>query len=219
MRKSILLFASVALAVLLVAGVAWAATIQCEPGSWSGQPCEGTPQDDVIHGTFRNDRIIGWGGQDTIYGKEGRDALYGLTSDDLLYGGPVGDNLNGGQGDDVSYGGGGGDSLDTGSHSGDDEQHGETGSDELNGGAGADALDGGSGNDDLLGRGDIDRRDIDHLWGRDGDDTIDATERSKNGEDIDAKDFVSCGAGEDTVIADENLDIVGEGCENVTFEP
>jgi hypothetical protein len=219
LRKTALVLASVALAVLLASGVAWAATVQCEPGSLYGEPCEGTPRDDVIRGTHGNDRIFGWGGRDTIYGREGRDALYGLTSNDWLSGGPDGDNINGGQGDDVSYGGVGNDSLDTGSHSGDDEQYGQGGADELFGGTGADVLDGGPGNDDMRGRGDTDRRDIDHLFGRDGDDTIYTTERPKNGEDIDVKDFVSCGAGNDTVIADDQLDVVGEGCENVTFEP
>jgi hypothetical protein len=88
----------------------------------------------------------------------------------------------------------------------------------LSGGAGTDLLDVGAGNDDLLGRGDIEPRDIDRIFGRDGDRTIDSTKRSKDGgEDVDFKNFVSCGAGEDTVKADE-LDVIGEGCENVTFE-
>ena len=93
MRRTALLLASVAAALLLVSRVALAATKIGGPG------------DDVLIGTNNPDLLDGRGGDDVIHGKGGDDCptssrfyfLIGGTGDDDIYG-------NGG--DDCLYGGG-----------------------------------------------------------------------------------------------------------------
>lgn len=56
MRKSILVWATMGLALLLASGVAWAATVQ------------GTGDPDTLIGTDQDDRIVAYGGDDVVYG-------------------------------------------------------------------------------------------------------------------------------------------------------
>lgn len=70
MRKTVLLLASMALAVLLASGVALAATF------W---------------GTDGNDYIRGTDNADTILGLDGRDVLEGRGGGDMIKGGPGSD--------------------------------------------------------------------------------------------------------------------------------
>ena len=96
----------------------------------------------------------------------------------------------GGQGDDTIQVVGGFESVVEGGP-GDDALIGGDGTDTLSGGIGEDTLDGGGGRDTLHGGiGD------DHLYGGDGDDTIDAV-------DGNGTDFIGCGLGYDTLMADE----------------
>jgi hypothetical protein len=51
MRKSILVVASVTLAMIVLGGVAWAATIQCPTHPSTYPNCLGTDDPDTMHGT------------------------------------------------------------------------------------------------------------------------------------------------------------------------
>ena len=66
MRKMVLFMASMALAVLLVCGVALAATIQCP--NRAGNLCVGTTGDDTLLGTNNSDEIRGRAGHNVIDG-------------------------------------------------------------------------------------------------------------------------------------------------------
>jgi hypothetical protein len=85
MRKPVLLMASMALAMLLVSGVALAAIVNCEEGA---SDCVGTNN------------------PDTLNGSDGEDWMYGLRGDDKLYGNAGGDPIRGGRGNDTIRGGG-----------------------------------------------------------------------------------------------------------------
>jgi Ca2+-binding RTX toxin-like protein len=106
MRKTILLLASMASAVLLASGVAWAANIK------------GTGGDDVLTGTTSRDVIIPFDGNDKVYSdppnssQGGNDDVRHSFGDDTIYGGPGNDTLRGGRGTDTIYGGPGKDLID-----------------------------------------------------------------------------------------------------------
>jgi hypothetical protein len=150
MRKSVLLVASVALALLLASGVALAANISCPTGG--NGLCMGTPEADTMTGTNAFDRmygrdgadtmrgggfedsIRGEGGNDTIYGQGGRNRLYGdsfrhetIVGNDYIIGGPAADTIYAGPGSDRVRGNPGGDTI-----------YGEDGNDRVWGGDGGD---------------------------------------------------------------------------------
>jgi Ca2+-binding RTX toxin-like protein len=100
MRKTILLSATMALAVLLASGVALAANVQ------------GTGGDDVLYGTGSRDTIIPFGGDDTVYALADNDDVRHSFGNDTIYGGADDDTLRGGRGSDVIYGGPGRDLID-----------------------------------------------------------------------------------------------------------
>jgi hypothetical protein len=105
MRRTVLLLASMALAVLLASGVALALKeINCKDGGF----CKGTPKRDLMKGGGRFDNIQGRGNDDVLKGFGGSDYLFGQPGDDRLIGGPNGDLLIGGAGDDALDGGDGG---------------------------------------------------------------------------------------------------------------
>jgi hypothetical protein len=96
-RRTTLLLSMMAAALLattVVAGVAWAATFTCVPGSTKEDPCEGTRRADVITGTSGPDFIIAKSGNDLVRGKEGNDVIRGMPGNDRLYGGAGDDQLN-----------------------------------------------------------------------------------------------------------------------------
>src|SRR5215208_3825877 len=99
MRKTVLVLAFVALAMVVADGVAWAATIQCPNfrSSLGSIYCVGTK---------KADRMIGTSKSDEMYGKRGPDTMYGLDSpsDDHDY-------MEGGDGPDKLYGGHGSDNM------------------------------------------------------------------------------------------------------------
>jgi len=82
-----------ALLLALVAGVAYAGTI------------EGTNQDDILIGTAIQDTILGKAGDDTISGLGHTDTLLGQFGNDTINGGPGHDILRGNDGDDDLTGG------------------------------------------------------------------------------------------------------------------
>src|SRR5215207_7198266 len=99
MRKAVLFMASMALAVLLVCGVALAADIQCP--NRAGNLCVGTTGDDTLLGTANSDEIRGGGGADDLFGGSGNEAIDGGgTPQPGITGGLGPDGLNGGDGDD-----------------------------------------------------------------------------------------------------------------------
>ena len=66
------MLASVALAVLVAGGAAWAANVQ------------GTGGDDVLSGTDNRDTINPFDGNDTLRGGRGSDVIYGGPGKDLI---------------------------------------------------------------------------------------------------------------------------------------
>jgi Ca2+-binding RTX toxin-like protein len=87
MRRMILLLTTMALALLLAAGVALAATVTCQVGV----TCKGTSSADTITGTTSNDTINGLAGNDTIKALDGIDKINGGPNNDTMNGGPGND--------------------------------------------------------------------------------------------------------------------------------
>jgi Ca2+-binding RTX toxin-like protein len=83
MKRTMLLLATMAFAVLLVGGVALAAkpssSITC-----TGDDCFGTQRGETITGTDTTDYIYAYGGADKIDGNEGVDYLDGGTGNDTI---------------------------------------------------------------------------------------------------------------------------------------
>jgi len=129
MRKTVLFMASMALAVLLVCGVALAADIQCP--NRAGNLCVGTTGDDTLLGTANSDEIRGL---------DGADLIKGLGAKDLLRGGPGNDEIRGGGGADDLFGGSGNETIDGGG----------TPQPGITGGLGPDGLNGGDGDDFIM---------------------------------------------------------------------
>src|SRR5215207_11418726 len=72
------------LALVLTAGVAWAATVQCEEGL---MVCLGTADPDTITGTSGYDHIRGLGGGDLVRGMGDADIVEGGRGKDTVKGG------------------------------------------------------------------------------------------------------------------------------------
>jgi Ca2+-binding RTX toxin-like protein len=103
MRRTVILLASMALAVMLSAGTALALNVvSCEGG---GIRCAGTDRPDLIRGSDDLDAIYGRDGSDTLKGRGEGDALLGHKGDDELLGGARQDLMIGGVGDDTLRGG------------------------------------------------------------------------------------------------------------------
>ena len=177
------------LALVLAAGVAWAATVQCE---------ENAPGDPV-------QVCLGTTGADTITGTSGVDWIRGLGGADLARGMGGSDIVQGGKGKDIVKGLGGPDTFLFGGESGP----------QFEGGPFTDASDdyvyGGSGGDNIIGgyaQGGVDR-----VFGEDGDDYIQTYQRG-SAKDLDivvTKEIINCGAGDDTVVRSEERR-VGKEC-------
>ena len=82
MRKPIVVLVSLALAMMLVSGVALAKNIGGDEGD---NTLTGTKRADTIHGRSGNDFIRGKGGNDQIYGESGQDQLYGGKGRDRIF--------------------------------------------------------------------------------------------------------------------------------------
>jgi Ca2+-binding RTX toxin-like protein len=122
MKRMVVLVAFTGGLLLLIGGVALAATIDC-----TGGYCAGTEENDVMNGTDTYDLMHGLGGDDNMFGHFGHDEIYGgqgadfllgdedydypdtLLGNDTLYGGPGNDDLRGAFGNDKIYGGDGDD--------------------------------------------------------------------------------------------------------------
>jgi len=112
MRRTTLLFAFVAVALVLAVGVAFAATRNC-----TGGECRGTQGADEIFGSEGDDVVLALGGNDRVYGREGNDGLKGGEGSDEVYGELGNDKVKGSQGGDKVFGGPGDDVVRGGTHS------------------------------------------------------------------------------------------------------
>ena len=101
MRRTVLLFAAMVLALVVFSGVALAVTKSCV----ANVDCFGTKRADTLNGSEGNDRMFGKGRADTLNGFESADELSGQGGADKLFGGSEEDNLIGGPGNDVLSGG------------------------------------------------------------------------------------------------------------------
>jgi Ca2+-binding RTX toxin-like protein len=210
MRRTIVLFTTMALTVLVASGVALAVTKI------------GTSGPDTLRGTNGDDNLLGKGANDVLYALGGRDNLLGAEGKDWVLGGNQrraqgGDkNLVGGPGNDGVLGGLDSDNV-LGS-SGNDFVFGDKGSDRaVAGGEGRDLIDPFTGSDRMLGQGGGDfifdgpideasKNDV--ISGGEGDDIL-------FGDHVPAvKDIVSCGGGFDRAVADTK-DVVSDDCEKV----
>jgi Ca2+-binding RTX toxin-like protein len=221
MRKTILVLASVALAMVVAGGVAWAANIQCRANT----KCIGTDQADTMKGTPLRDSIYAKYGEDTVYGRGSSDKIYGSLGHDKIFGGAGRDWLVGGSQQDTIYG-----------QSGPDWLAGNYGDDSLYGGAGVDSLwvepnnasdvkfddlHGGKNRDYLYGSGQWPgtfESGMDHFYGDSGNDYI-HVERNAGPEESPPHsikpppDVVDCGPGYDEVWFNEGADVVNDTCE------
>ena len=192
MRKTILLLASVALAMLVAGGVAWAATIQCPNAGTNqfGHPlCYGTKTADTMRGTNLHDEMYGRAGADTIYGRSSADSMRGGPGSDKMYGGGGKDRLFGQEGVDRVYGQEGSDSIFL--QGFDDRSN--------------DYLYGGRDNDGIVANG---KYGVDRIYGDRGADSIVVYGNAATG----AREIVDCGPGTDSVSFDEGVDVV-KNCE------
>ena len=98
-RVGILLFAAMAVALLLGSGAALAALV------------EGNNGDNTLRGTDQADTIHAYGGEDVVWAFKGRDEVHGGYGADTLYGNRYADTIFGGYGTDRLYGGYGDDHL------------------------------------------------------------------------------------------------------------
>ena len=94
-----LLFAAMAMVLLLSSGVALAAHVK------------GNNADNTLKGTNHPDSIYAFAGDDLVYALMGADRLYGGYGADNLYGNRGGDHIFGGRGTDHLYGGYGDDHI------------------------------------------------------------------------------------------------------------
>lgn len=100
MKKTVLLLASLAVAVLLASGVALAATVN------------GSSGDDTLYGTQNKDNINPFGGRDIVYALSGADSVRHSYDNDYILGGRGDDTLRGGFDNDHIWGGPGRDLID-----------------------------------------------------------------------------------------------------------
>jgi Ca2+-binding RTX toxin-like protein len=140
-RRGVLLLTSIVVMVVVGAGVALAANIDCNGGN-----CLGTNQSDNITGSNQVDFITAASGNDTVNARRGADELNGDRDGDTLNGGGQGDQAYGGSGSDTVNGGGGADYLE--------------------GGRGSNVVNGGGGDSDVVNV--VDGDDNDFASGGDG---------------------------------------------------
>jgi Ca2+-binding RTX toxin-like protein len=215
--------------LLLVSGVAYALTIQCDDGGDQNPDpgeCYGTEESDnmtgnsypeVILSFSGNDRISALGGDDSVASARGRDRVF-------LHGGN--DTIDGGEGKDVIHGGPDNDGSAEGATFADLNLEGTEDSDVVYGEEGDDLIDavvfdtsrsrdrsyGGPG-DDLINADDDDpdvTANTDLVYGEAGNDEVFAADNRK--------DKIDCGEGEaDIVHYDQDIDRISN-CETQVVE-
>lgn len=111
MKRGTLLVLFVGAALLLSAGVTFAATRSCDGGR-----CSGTQRADTITGSENDEVILGEGGNDKLFGRGGNDGIKGGTGNDEVRGEEDNDKVKGSQGRDEVFGGPGDDVVRGGTH-------------------------------------------------------------------------------------------------------
>ena len=107
MRRTILLLATIALTLVVAAGVALAVN---KVGTDGRDFLKGTDGADNLVGNDDSDRIFGLAGKDNLIGGPGKDAVFGGSErlpsggDKKLVGGPDNDVVFGGKGSDIILG-------------------------------------------------------------------------------------------------------------------
>jgi Ca2+-binding RTX toxin-like protein len=202
MRRTLLVLATtMSFAVLVIGGVAYALTIQCD-GEGDQDPatggCAGTENPDTITGTKNPDFIFALGGDDTVDARGGRDREI-RAGGDFVAGGAGDDTLHGRSGPDGLFGEAGNDSLF--GESGLDTMEGEDGSNEYFGASGADSI-----LADQSRPGETER-----VSAGPGNDFINSRDAFFFGAE---QDNVDCGSGKDRVVADP-IDDIAANCETV----
>jgi len=208
MRRTIVLFTTMALTLLVASGVALAVT---KIGTNGPDTLRGTNKADNLLGNGDNDVLYALGGRDNLLGGEGKDWVLGgnerraFGGNKNLLGGRGNDGVNGGIGSDTALGGSGDDYV--AGDNGSDRVEGQEGRDFLFGGLGSDSVVGGEDGDWLVGS-ELRNAFTEILSGGGGDDIL----RVDNVPAV--KDVVSCGRGLDRVVADRK-DVVADDCERV----
>src|SRR5215210_925740 len=108
MRRTVLLLAAMAVALLVVSGVALAIVKECP------RDCTGTDNPDRLSGSANPQKMKGLGGNDSISGYRGDDIVDGDGGNDAVYGGLGDDLIYGDAGNDYAEGDFGHDYIDTG---------------------------------------------------------------------------------------------------------
>ena len=102
-RRTLLILASMMLGVLMVGGVAWAATYTGTDGDdYIYTSSDATP--DEVDARGGDDVVIARGGDDELRGGTGIDRIYGNQGNDDIFGGPGNDKLFGFRGADLLIG-------------------------------------------------------------------------------------------------------------------
>ncbi len=189
MKRTILMMAAtMALAVLLIGGVAYAASVRCD-GAGDTDPdvgeCRGTIEADSISGSGRGEFIDALAGNDTVDARAGNDSVLGREGQDTIHGGGGEGAIAGGPDNDTLFG---------------DRRH-----DVLTGNGGSNQYFGGPGPDTLAAELSL-PGETETLSGGTGDDLIVTNDG--------VEDDIDCGDGNDTVRADP-FDKVAPNCEAV----
>ena len=101
MRRTALLLAVMAVALVVVSGVALAKTFV---GTENGEKIVGTKFNDHINGLGGDDVLLGYAGPDKIRGGDDNDQQYGGRGNDIIYSeGGFRDLVNCGRGTDTAY--------------------------------------------------------------------------------------------------------------------
>lgn len=191
MKRAVLLFGAMAVALMVASGVALAASIQCP--NRPGNGCEGTKKADTITGTPQADMIRARGGDDVVNARGG--------DGDFSIGGSGEDRVRGQGGSDDAIGGSISGNFQTGDLKFVDSHD--------------DVVRGGDGNDSTVAGG-FGKGGQDRLYGGAGNDTMYAAQRRFpfRGDVRVNKEIVNCGPGQqDTAYIDRGVDEVKDNCE------
>jgi Ca2+-binding RTX toxin-like protein len=198
--------ATMSFAVLVIGGVAYALTIQCD-GTGDQDPelgvCEGTSASDNMTGNPYFEIISARGGDDTIDALGGFDFVDAQGGGDTVNGGDDPDTIHGNSGEDILNGDAANDTL-----------YGDGRADQLTGGGGVNEYFGGSGGDTINANDQsAEAANEERSHGGPGNDEIFAIDGFV--------DLIDCGSGRDTIHIDTGFpigtpsDALANDCETV----
>ena len=174
---------------------------------------------DTMSGGDGNDTLFSYGGDDSVVGGDGNDELFTDAGKDVVSGGDGADRIFAGDGDDIILAGAGNDTVDAGA--GNDKIWGDAGRDVINGGLGNDVIfaSAGDGNDAIHGDEGIDTVNYEAISsGLTIDlDNLMATSTESGADTLSGIENVIGGAGNDTIIADNAVNVLNGGGGNDTF--